>query len=1807
MPVYFDDVSTDYVAKSQTADAPADHSFATEYAAGLDRGRTATIAMTLGGGILDLADTAASSVGLTDRQEINNSFLSAVGSPGVQAWFNENRGAVEVASGVGGIVVADFVAGRVLKPASAVMRAIRKVPYAGTIATLDRKYEQAVRLAKITTKENALRGSFGIERFNSNPINFAALGRGGLTTSNSAAARGVFNREIARGLARNATTEAIMAVGLNTNRFLFEEELSANIGAGLFGLGLGATFDSMIAGRTLRQIANADEIRRINARSLDVTGLEADRLRATDLADGVLKEAFGESGAYGLSGSSALTDNITSRMIAASELKVARGTSERARALFRNREAAATPQMKIAFEDLNKVTTRGITGVPGSNFDTGIKELANPLKEGLERDPTSLYNVTEIGRVPNNSDLVEVPNLRLNSINLKLADSQRLVEQGYYMKGKKKIPLENSEIEALQRTVKDLEGKKSEIPVAMLNPGEFVPMEFAKFATGLDNVIPKVEGGLGRDDLRVWQRPKQQGQKSATLGFSSNGDLFLPKGKKLENLNPKDMFALYQMGYHAIQDFKQTGKQLVVQENAPWFVLDMASELLRATDDPSSVRFMGTLTAERAQVESLAQKVDALKRTRKNLDEVEFYEKKAYFNLPRITSHQASQIREGADPMEQLVQGFKSGDQVRQMSYAEINRALNDLRKIQGFTDETGDLLKSADGSSFRSMLDRDGNRIQPAVAYLRPSKPFEWSRDDLFVRQTMHHVKMHEELIGSGADPLTRELASMILNNPHRELVRNVGEIADDQTRSFVPGFRTAAPQETRKALLNSVASGNRIAVDAPNLRAASQLQEQVTRVTAAQMRATIDTHMGDVVSRLNSPRAARSKFLINQFHSHRPGWELLESTADVTLPDGTVGKAFLLNHNSKANQARFLQTHGRELKKGQKLLSPTGTEMVLDDLAFETLNRLQGVHETRRAAKNTLLRSQGLPEIRRQLWHVEPPSEKGKFVAYTFDANDSLVVGSKLIANTPEELSRLIAAADKDLKPGQTIRQKDKIRSFMTLWDKAQMEFIAPNTTAVQPGKRNLGTSVSQQFNPQAFDEALVSMRDNMLDHGQDVLKVLHAEPIRAAKIRAAVARTESQAGGNSLKHGSNHDRYLQNLLGTSAQNVEGAFFGEFAQRAEVRINQLLATRAGTKPTKSNVFEAEKEFMANTSPKDPVKGEAFERLAKELGPYMPFKSALEYTERMTNTKTPREIAEISDKISWFEATSRLRWFESAHGVVNLGSVVANIPSIIKSLQPKLGETAMDAANRNSSLAMRLVSPGGKEMVVPHWGKLLWNAQKNMRRPPEKYAKLIKMAERNGEMTQEVAEFHRQMDSIQGREGWKAVLLGNPNADKSTFRGRLEARGGLDYYLGYLTDKSENLSRQWAMHAGFIVADSMGLLAHSDEAALSLATEIANKTIADYNPKNRPEVFQGALGAPIGLFQSYVYNFYERMFRYIETKDARALATQAATQSAMFGVESVPGWEAVNSFLFNDTPEGEHDAIDSMYKRFGTDTGDLFMFGGLANLPQMVGLEGSSIFTRGDVEFRVPVNPVAAVGDLIGLTNTGHGAQIPIADTVKRAITGVLQAGDTLWSEGKMSGQQAAEIMSNMMTNRPLQGMLELGAANGYDTSWDGQVVSRATSMTEKAYRVLGLRTLRQQKEINEFFNDKNSETEQSARQAVLRSVSRSAIREGRYDDLPGLFLKYLETGGSPGYRTQWYNNLFESALDSRGERLLQEALSNQANKANATIAAMLDAQVDISEDDLNDSDYGRAEEIQRLSEQDYEGNPEIGSEQGF
>lgn len=1796
------DSGVDYQAKATVQAAPvgaAAMDFAQNYVHGTPTNALTTAIGLVPASVLDLADTVISSVtpGVS-RNDVNDKFLGAVGRPGLTKWFDDNHGAIEVGSSIAGVIASSLVADGVLKPASFAMKAIRGLPFVGKIAQLDGQYNRAVTIARLANSETAIRGSAGAARFLDTALDFKVLGVT-VNTSPLAAARGLRNAQIAKGLAQNVLTEGIMAATLHTNATLYDDSIAHNLTWSAGGLGIGVAIDRMIGTYALRKIANSEQIRTLNARAGDVTGKEADRLTAQA---GTTVGAAGQDWRY--SGNGALTDRITSQALDAAELTVPRDIeSNRGRVLFGNREALATQKKQQVNESLAQVTTGGIKGLSGSGFTAQAEGLFAPLREGLNREPSLLYGFEGVGTTVDDLSTAGTMDLRATKISTELAKVNSLISNDGEMqtvtrvvKGVKTkvaihVPLKEGELEALTARQKNLLFDANASVHWMPTPGEWLPGSLAHSIGDWGPKAIKVDNiGLGEDAVTTFQREVTK-TNPEVLALRNDGTIYTTLDTKLEQLPLGDMLDMFHLGRQMAANLKKFGGKFTVPKNPSWFHLDLAEHILQTSGDPTSVKFLSGMTRETAQVESFAQKIEHIKRKDVNrrlasrgseardesfINPDSFiYQQQLHFNLPRFNGYQMGLMDGAETPVDFLTHAYKSGQQVRNMGYQELRQGLADSRRIAGLSEELPDNLQSLSGDSFKFMIDRDGNAIKPIIGVRRPLHANEWSQGELLSRQAHKQAFTKEKLMGPSADEFSRQLTDAIVSDPHFGPAGDVPGLADDQHRSFLPGAGDSAPQTTGGAFVNAHTYRERRDVDNITMTAARRVNELVTRLTQSKMQQLVAFHMKDFITQVKSVRNIASKLALDQFHSYRPGWELGVKALKVDLPEGKTGYQFILDHKSQANIARFEQAFNRELKEGQPLLTPNGTILVMDQLAMDTLNGMQGLHDASLKMKNTLLRSQGLKEIKPVPWYAPPPDSRGKYLAYTFDAMDQKVPQMTIRANTPGELARKMDQIQKDptFQKGYVVRTQQSIGDFMSLWDKEHAEFIAPNKTAIQPNKHNYGMTGGPTVNNQAWEESLVVIRDSMINHGSDLRDVLFNESLKSAQARARVSRIESASGVRTQdQHSSIFDRYIQNIRGTTSLSAKDSFYGGIQETAERRINGFLKN---DKPSQGTVYQTLKDYISTARPSNGGKqAEAFNKLSKELGQYMPYKNMHEYVESQTNTKIPKEFADIAASLSWFEAASRLRWLESMHAVANVGGILSNTSSVIRAMQPKIGESITETAARNGAFTMNLVTPSGRTVGMPNVPKLMWLGMKDaMSSAPSEFKRL---GGELGYFEQEVAEMRRQWGAIDSKEGWKAWMFGNAQADKSTFAGRFQAAGGIDHKLDIISTKSEHFTRAWAMHMGQRVAESMGITGTREQLAFA-HHEFANKLVANYDPLNRPEVFQGPMGAMLGLFQSYSMNFYQRMTRYLETGDARAIASQYLAQSSVFGIQSVPGWSAVNSAFFDKGQADGEDPVDSMYRRFG-ESADWLLHGTLSNIPKLFGQDGISLYTRGDSQIRIPGVPIPKF-----LGGSGDIGSIPVADTIKRVVNALGTAVDQFSADHtKLGVNGLAEIASNLMTNRPLQGLIEVVGAHGFDTSNDGQVVSESRGFMESAYRVLGVKAMQQQQEVEAFYSNKAAGEQQAEKKMTLRSLTRAAIRDERYNDLPGLFADYAAAGGDGKHYSRWVHDSFKAARNTRGERQLETALKNQSNTKNSYIGRLLDAQVGVQSDEENEDDYG-------------------------
>lgn len=1729
-----------------------------------DRGWfTTLVGDTVLGGV-DLVDTVASSIPVLSkmigakRGQINDAMLRAIDSPGLNDFYNDNKGGIEVASGIMGIVGAELVTRKFTAPAGALMQGLKTIPYARRIATLDAEYANAMQAVRLVDQEVAKRGALGMEQY---------VGKVGITRADGAlvelshnqARRGALALGFAKGARNAAATEAVMAVGLNQNGFLYQDDMAHNLAWMGLGVGLGGAFERFSSAYQLRKYVNSDEIRRTFANALDPSGEEADRL----IWHGKKVKPDGERDQFLSYLGGSVTDRITNLLVNAKTLKdTPLGQTADALTLSSNRSQLATQHLKLAREEIQKVTTKGISTNGFTRFDMESRGYANHVDQIMYRDPTSLYGVEQLGGVPEEATIMGIHTAHTNRLQERIDELQDMVDSG----------VDDVDPEVLEGQIKRLKYEQGLTPVPIID-GEAATLSDAQ---ALDNwAEPEIRSTKADADSTLWETVP--GGPKPGIGIDSNLEVYLPGNAKLEDLDHFDMLRLYRVGQRAMSTLAQKGGKIAVPAKASWFQLDMVEELIRNSDGKVQPIWPAGMTRESAQVESFAQKAEQLKRLdgrarikkvaegkkgREYNPDTELSKLRVRFNLPRLTAYERGVLGTDEHPIERLLRGAAEygADKIRGMTLMELKKGASDFKRIGDFAPSAASDFESLTGSSFRYMLDEFGKPTRPLIAYKRSVLPNEWTQDNLAERMAAKKIVTVSKLTDeSQSAPMTSLLTKAAISSPDFDQVARTSELMDTQIQGTVGGTANQSPFGAAAKALKNADWRDR---DNPILLAATRFNNMMQRLAREQFQLD-GQKLQELTGTLNSPRNAGTKLLLNQLHSFRAGWDLaLQSTNDLVVREGPDGKpfyAFLLARTEK-NRNRWKAQFGEEMPKGQTLVSPKGQEVVLDELGLDIQSRFNEMTDTIRSNKNSLLRSQGLREIERVDVFTPPPSLQGKYVGFTLGPDGKPVPGLSVVANTEAQFKEAQARILKEIEGkgmGYTFATRDQIQDFASIWDRAQMDMLDPSTTAIQGGKQATGRLTGFDVDMNAFDSSLNYIREQYLKHANDLTEVLLKDQINSSKARANISSemTRNRAGFfRDQQFRSVYDYYLQNLLGTSPLASKGSLVGKFYNAIEGTLDDFLAsgTAAVSKiqmpPPVAKVWQATNAWIDKLKPWDssPAAKKDFESLSRALGPHMPFQTAAEMAERAGAGSMPPKLADLMGATSRFTATVMLRMFETAMPIMNLAGMVNSMPSVIRHTLQTEGESAADYAARVGHSATIFNLPDGRNLGVLDIGKIAMRGFKNAWSKTS-HADFDYMR-RNGFLNQEVAEFHKQFGAIESKADWERFMFGDPSS-KSKF-----AQKGVIGWTSVLTDKSEDFSRSWGHMVGLQLADELGI--KGLEARNVFAHDLANKMIANYNPHNRPEVFQGAVGAPLGLFQSFIMNYYQRMFRYIETKDYRSLATQYAMQGSLFGAATLPGWSEASHFFFNNS-DGDVDLTSSLHQRFGQQAGDLLLGGTISNVPKLFGQEAIDLYSRGDTDVRLPgLNPPPAV---------------TMGKKIFQGFGEVLQAVSD--KNPNMSMAQLSEIASNMIPNRPLAGMVEQFFAGGNDTDNYGQLVSDTKSWAEATYRVMGTRSMRQSQQLEAFYTNKGQQELINSRNDILRTSTRAAIRAGDTDKLPEIFEQYLSNGGDPRYFRRWLKSNYEAATESRAERQLDSTLKNP-EKMGMTLR-LLDAQVGIDADE--------------------------------
>lgn len=202
------------------------------------------------------------------------------------------------------------------------------------------------------------------------------------------------------------------------------------------------------------------------------------------------------------------------------------------------------------------------------------------------------------------------------------------------------------------------------------------------------------------------------------------------------------------------------------------------------------------------------------------------------------------------------------------------------------------------------------------------------------------------------------------------------------------------------------------------------------------------------------------------------------------------------------------------------------------------------------------------------------------------------------------------------------------------------------------------------------------------------------------------------------------------------------------------------------------------------------------------------------------------------------------------------------------------------------------------------------------------------------------------------------------------------------------------------------------------------------NRTHGNYIASQRPVAFQGPIGQAMSLFQTYQFNFYQQMFRYMENGEAKTLGIMAALQTGLFGMQSLPGFQMINQHIVGNAAGniGHGDLYSTGTNFFDKKLGDYLLYGIASNWLN------AGLYSRGDINPRsisvLPLNPLdyPAISGSIGF------------------ISNLLSTTDKIVQGGGLTESLMQGLEHNGIS-RPLAGLGQL--MQGYVSTAKGDLVS--------------------------------------------------------------------------------------------------------------------------------------------------------------
>lgn len=1649
------------------------------------RDATLGLAGVVPGSILGGADTLLQSVGLIDENDMADS-LRAINTVAGET-YEKNKNLYRGIGDVGTMFIGAGLASKAIRGGGMAMNALGRMGTGGKYAEklISTNYDRVDALARLYRQRGFAASMSG----NTNVNALSSVNKVRMETLKLSAANNV--RDAVAG-------EAFVAAFQNKSELFFPEgQTWADTAAmSVLGGGIGVGVGHVVTSARLRKTAAAMGDKLVEAHA-GVTGHAG-----TDIVAGAFEVETVRQGPL-----NSFTRN-----------------DEEARGVFQQRSVAGKQIIKDATAKLmNNTPVAGVsTGNVADNID--VKEVADTMSDLALTQPRLVANTISIempkaGALFNNAQAGIVKKKQKE-----LADLQAEIKQ-MPMSGEKDTALFKAE--RLQQEIDLVEKGMYVVDVNKLGligtHGDMTPTVFNR-----DYKVKKLKPSLKNAENHVFKIAQDNGkggQQLAIYGIAENGSVMAgdkvlrsTRGMDVDNISqiyaamPRALDSLRTKLNDANAIF---GKPTKIDARSTLETLDFA---LKAIDTIGN----GNMRAL-SKVFEIHPQLGTVKDL-KHLAMSKRYERFVEAKTAGVTSPHDLTI------MTNLRMSDDYGVHAPTYEWFEdlyATKGANGYKKIRSYDDalqaHRANFAFGASPNTVKELLSKSHDAMDGLLEFDmvnrlgKPKAPMS-----LFVRN--NYDQLPDETLRNYRDlaRIEREVVTTRLRNAalNPSVPSFLGPVAmhHQQNKAMIDSLRETLPRQAQaqvsepllgaKAGQLSPLTRNHRLRHTPAGAGASSHSDSVMRITREGIREWTKSNLQAVQAiRLRANTASRQLYLA--YHSEmQKGWRLKSDVVDTQtgmFELATDGADAVINAEIARSLKIPLPTHLPDPLRGSK------HPLVLDELAATALEEIRYADRLVYNGNQMLLRAVGKAPRDYLKGHSIVPTPRGQDVVFITDEIGNVV--DHVIARTLDAAKQSAAKRIAIKKaPGRfNIVTKADVESYKLLMDEAfnSSALDISDSFALTAGR---GTEAGRTglFDDNFVDTQLDELLDLVLRQANRYTATEFAPELNQMRHMQNLANVTKFNKEGVKTYDDVYDMTASLLLNTSDRNA-GSAYAKIDRVIEDSLNGALNT----------MYDAynKSKFARSRNARNAMS--IAEALHKQTG-YHPVKQVAEViaASGQANERVRNDVRDIANKMGSLTQQVALKFFETGHALLTTASVMTTIPHSMAILRPIGNETDQARKARLGYIADFL--PNG--MVIPSEGRLMMSTINKWMRGD--YQQVIEEATKLGYLDAPMGEF--------------ASALGVPMTKTTAGTWMKKV---LDT-SGALSAGSERFARTLSFLNAYELFNGAGK--QGKRISMTVANDMANRIIADYRPGNKAELFKGVSGIPLGMFQTFAINYFEKMYSAIENKNLRELAIRTGTQAFVFGGSSVAGYDFLNEMVFNNWDNTNN---PEQYLKQGADKGvaDLMLYGTLSNLPKILGIgDGMALHTRGEMQTPKVLSPF-------------NFSETPVVNFTSRSLNFMSEALKSVMQNGDLGFDAMQEALIMAMPNRPLRGMFEL--AQGYSTNSNNDLVNTDTrDLASVVSRLAGLKPLREAEEAKALWMNRETDLAQRAKNIRLRKALQAKLRDDggltgkEYNEF---IQKYIDNGGSVSGAKRWMKTNAKKALRSKFDLELEHKLRNDPEGA--------------------------------------------------